>query len=61
MSGWLATVALNLAMLAAAVLAGGGLYLVLGKRDRRRGLLMIGVALVLILNVAIWAWPMPMR
>jgi hypothetical protein len=52
-----ANLALSLAMLAAAALAGGGLYLVLGKRDAKRGWLMIGVALVLIFNVAIWVWP----
>jgi hypothetical protein len=57
MIGGITNLALSLAMLAAAALAGGGLYLVLGKRDRTRGALMIGVALVLIGNVLIWVWP----
>jgi len=54
-----AAVALSLAMLAAFALLIGGGYLIVKQRDRQRGLLMIGAALVLIVNVLIWAWPMP--
>jgi hypothetical protein len=54
-----ATFALSLAMVAALVLAAGGIRLFATGRDRQRGLLMIGVALVLFANVAIWAWPLP--
>ncbi|HET8611580.1 MAG TPA: hypothetical protein VFL92_02315 [Sphingomonas sp.] len=54
-----AAVALSLAMLAAFALLIGGGYLIVKQRDRRRGLLMVGAALVLIVNVLIWAWPMP--
>lgn len=55
-SGVLA-LALSLAMLAAFALLLGGGYLIARRRDRQRGALMIGVALVLIVNVLIWAWP----
>ncbi len=50
--------ALSIAMLAAFALIAGGVVLIVRKRDRQRGLLMIGVSLVLIVNVAIWVWPM---
>jgi hypothetical protein len=49
--------ALSIAMLAAFALGAGGVFLIVKKRDRQRGLLMLGVSLVLIANVAIWAWP----
>jgi len=52
-----ATFALSLAMIAAFALAiAGGRMLVRGE-DRQRGALMLGVALVLVANVLIWAWP----
>jgi uncharacterized membrane protein len=54
-----ATFALSIAMIAAFVLAGFGVRLVASGTDRKRGLLMIGVGVVLIVNVLIWAWPMP--
>ncbi|HLZ77905.1 MAG TPA: hypothetical protein VKQ09_01090 [Sphingomonas sp.] len=49
--------ALSIAMLAAFALIAGGVVLIAKKRDRQRGLLMIGVSLVLIVNVLIWVWP----
>ncbi len=52
-----AVFALSLAMLAAFALAIAGVMLIVRKLDRKRGLLMIGVSGVLILNVLIWAWP----
>ena len=49
--------ALSVAMIAAFALAiAGGRMLVRGE-DRQRGALMLGVALVLVANVLIWAWP----
>ncbi|MDH7638536.1 hypothetical protein [Sphingomonas oryzagri] len=54
-----ATFALSLAMVAAFVLGGFGIRLIATGRDRRRGGLMLGVAAVLVINVLIWAWPMP--
>ncbi len=52
-----ATFAPSLAMIAAFALAiAGGRMLVRGE-DRQRGALMLGVALVLVANVLIWAWP----
>lgn len=56
-SGGFATFALGLAMIAALALAIAGVRLVATARDRQRGLLMIGVAVVLVGNVLIWAWP----
>ncbi len=52
-----AVFALSLGMLAAFALAIAGVMLIVRKLDRKRGLLMIGVSGVLILNVLIWAWP----
>ena len=51
------TFALSLAMLAAFAMAVGGVLLIARRQDVKRGLLMLGVALVLVVNVAIWAWP----
>jgi hypothetical protein len=49
--------ALSLAMIAAFALAIAGGRMVVRGQDRQRGLLMLGVALVLVVNVLIWAWP----
>ena len=46
--------ALALAMIAAIVLIGFGLRLAIGGEDRKRGLLMVLAAMVLIANVLIW-------
>ena len=48
---------LTIAMLAVAALLIGGVRLMNAARDRKRGLLMIAVAAVLLANVAILAWP----
>jgi high-affinity Fe2+/Pb2+ permease len=47
--------ALALAMIAAFTLAFFGVRLALGSQERKRGLLMIAAALVLVGNVLIWA------
>ena len=57
-SGFL-TFALSIAMIAAFVLGFFGIRLIATDRDRKRGALMVGVATVLVMNVLIWAWPMP--
>ncbi len=44
---------LSIMMIAAFALVGGGVYLILKGRDRRKGALMIVAALVLLGNVAI--------
>ncbi|WP_298689422.1 hypothetical protein [uncultured Sphingomonas sp.] len=49
--------ALSVAMLAAFALAIAGVRMVARGEDRQRGWLMLGVALVLVGNVLIWAWP----
>ncbi len=51
--------ALSIAMLAVFALMAGALYLLFGRRDRKRGGLMLLAALVIAANVAIWAMPVP--
>ena len=48
---------LSIAVLAAFALAGGGFYLIIKRRDRKQGLLMLLAAIVLFLNVLIWTLP----
>jgi high-affinity Fe2+/Pb2+ permease len=48
------SVAMALAMVAAFLLAAGGVKLVLARQTRGRGILMILAALVMIMNVMIW-------
>lgn len=48
---------LSIAMLAALALAIGGGRLIWQGRDRRRGVLMLIAAAVILGNVLIWAWP----
>ena len=45
---------LSILMIAAFLLTGGGLYLILGRRDGRKGLLMLLAAAVMVGNVLIW-------
>ena len=49
--------ALALGMIAAVILAIGGVKMAMRRADRQRGLLMIGAALVLFANVLIWTLP----
>ena len=51
---WLATLTLSLLMLAAFALTGGGVWLILKQRDRRKGALMIVAAIVMLGNVLVW-------
>lgn len=48
---------LSLAVFAVFALVAGGLRLIMTQRDRKRGILMIVAALVLLGNVMIWALP----
>ena len=50
----IAVTALSLAVIASFILAGGGLYLLIGRRDRKQGGLMLVAAAVLFANVLIW-------
>ena len=50
----IASAALSIAVLAAFALAGGSLYLILARSDRKQGLLMLVAAAVLFANVLIW-------
>ena len=49
---------LSLLMLSGLALSGGGIYLVVKRRDRQRGLLMLAAGIVMFANVAIWAVPL---
>ena len=46
--------ALTIAMAAFFALVGGGIWSIVKKRDRKRGILMLIAALVLLGNVLIW-------
>ena len=48
---------LSIAMLAVFALAIGGTWLIARRRDGKRGALMLAMALVLLGNVLIAAWP----
>ena len=52
-----ATYLLSIMVLAAFALVGGGLYLLVKRRDTKRGALMLVAALVLLANVVIWTAP----
>ncbi|MDB5692397.1 MAG: hypothetical protein JWO81_1460 [Alphaproteobacteria bacterium] len=54
MTGLAATL-LSIAVLAAFLLIGAGLWLIVKGGDRKRGALMVVAALVLVANVLIWA------
>ena len=55
MSG-LAALTLSILMLAAFGLAAGGTWLILKRRDPRKGGLMIVAAIVMLGNALIWTW-----
>ena len=50
-------IAYSIAMLACFTLALGGAWLIAKKRDRKRGILMLVAAAVLLGNVLIWVVP----
>lgn len=49
---------LSILMLAGIALSIGGLYLIIKKRDPKRGWLMLMAAIVMFFNVAVWTMPM---
>jgi LPXTG-motif cell wall-anchored protein len=49
---------LSLLMLAGVLLGAGGIWLLIKRRDRKRALLMLAVALVMFGNVAVWMLPL---
>lgn len=51
--------ALSLLMIATFALAAGGVYLIVKRRDRKRGLLMLVCAAVFLGNAAIFSQPLP--
>lgn len=52
----IASAAPAIAMLACFACVGGGTYLLRSGRDRRKGVLMLVMAAVLLGNVLIWTW-----
>jgi hypothetical protein len=50
---------LSVAMLAAFALLAGGVWLIVKRAERKKGLLMIAAAAVILANVAIWTAPLP--
>ncbi|MBP8234168.1 MULTISPECIES: hypothetical protein [Rhizorhabdus] len=48
---------LSILMLAGFLLGGGGIWLILKRKDYKRGWLMIVAGTVMFLNVAIWTLP----
>lgn len=52
----LAALTLSILMLAAFALTAGGVFLILKRRDRRKGALMIVAALVMLGNALLWSW-----
>lgn len=58
MNGLAATL-LSIGMIAAFVLIGRGLYMLVKDGDRKQAWLMILASLVLLINVLIWAVPIP--
>jgi hypothetical protein len=48
------SIVMGLAMVAAFLLAAGGVRLALVRQTRGRGLLMLAAALVMVMNVMIW-------
>ena len=53
MTGLPATL-LSLGVIAALLLSGGGIWMALGRKDVKRGLLMLLAGLVILGNVLIW-------
>jgi high-affinity Fe2+/Pb2+ permease len=52
--GTIASAALAIAMIAAFLLTIGGIRLILGRDNRKQGMLMLLAALVLVGNVLVW-------
>lgn len=52
----LAALSLSILIIASFALTAGGAWLVLKKRDRRKGGLMIVAAIVMLGNALIWSW-----
>lgn len=59
MPGAMAGTILSILMLAGGLLTGGGIYTIVRRRERKRGVLMIVAGLVMFANVAITAIPGP--
>lgn len=53
-----AALTLSLLMLAGVLLTAGGIVMLVRRRDRMRGLLMLVAGVVMFGNVAIWALPL---
>lgn len=54
MQSGLGSTLMSIAMIAAFLLAGGGLWLIARRRDLKKGVLMLVAAFVLLGNVLVW-------
>jgi hypothetical protein len=55
----LAATFLSILIIAAFALAAGGVHLLVKRKDRKKGVLMLLAAAVALANVLIWTLPMP--
>jgi hypothetical protein len=55
----MAATLLSIVMLGAFILAAGGIYLIIKRGERKKGMLMLAAAVVFLGNVAIWTAPLP--
>jgi hypothetical protein len=55
----LGAIFLSILMIAAFALAAGGLHLLVRRKDRKKGILMLIAAAVALGNVLVWTWPLP--
>ncbi len=55
----MASTLLSIATIAAFLLGGAGMWLIVKRRDAKRGILMLVAALVILGNVLIWSLPPP--
>jgi hypothetical protein len=58
MNGFIATL-LSIAVLASFALIGGGAWLLIKRKETKQSILMLLAAAVLLVNVLIWAAPLP--
>ena len=59
MQSGLGATLLSIAMIAAFALGGGGMWLIVKRRDFKKGILMLVAAAVILGNVLIWSAPLP--
>ena len=58
MNSGIGNLALSIAMIAVLLLGAGGMWLIVRQGEKKRGILMLAAALVILGNVLIWTVPM---